>query len=64
MTAYTAYCSFPDSPPGQYDEEIDVEARNPTEARRKAQEILAADYQPGLTVRRIGYSPFITISSF
>jgi len=55
---YTAFCSLPDSPRGQYDEEIDLVAagsRRPGETalRRVAQEILDRDYVAGMTVRRI-----------
>jgi hypothetical protein len=64
MKCYTAYCSFPDSPRGQYDEEIDVQAVNPAQAKRIAQQIIAVDYDPDLRVRRIVASPFITIQSF
>jgi len=59
---YTAWCAMPNSPRGQYDEEIDLivraegrRGRRPGEAalRRAAQAELDANYTPGMKVRRI-----------
>jgi len=52
---WTALCAYVDTPRGTYDEEVDVDARNESEARRKAQALLddPATYRPGLRVRRV-----------
>ena len=58
---YTAWCSLPDSPRGQYDEEIDLIVHRPpftrrpgeTALRRRAQQELDENYTPGMKVRRI-----------
>lgn len=55
---YTAWCSHPDTPRGEYDEEIDLivsGGRRPGVAalKRAAQAELDANYEPGMKVRRI-----------
>lgn len=57
---YTALCAFPDTPRGQYDEEIDIIVHgggrrrpNMAEVRRVAERELAEGYAEGLTVRRL-----------
>jgi hypothetical protein len=59
---YTALCSMPDTPRGEYDEEIDLIVRNTTHHNRRpsvaalkraAQEECARGYETGLRVRRI-----------
>jgi hypothetical protein len=56
---YTAWCSLPDTPRGEYDEEIDLIVRNGrsrpgvTALKRRAQEELDANYDPGMKVRKI-----------
>lgn len=50
---WTVYCSFPDTPRGQYDEEIEVVSSTPGKAREMAEEILRLEYDPGLKVRKV-----------
>ena len=56
---YTALCALPDTPRGEYDEEIDLIVRGggprpgETALRRRAQVELEANYTPGMRVRRI-----------
>lgn len=64
MQGWTAWCSMPETPRGQYDEEVDVQARNPAEARRKAQAVLDEDYVPALRIRRVTRAYGVTIISF
>lgn len=64
MTNYTAYVSWPGTPRGFYDEEIDVEAANPSQAKKKAQAILDEHYAPEGKIRKIVKSPFIQITSW
>lgn len=49
---FVVYCKHPEDGRGQYSEEIDVKAKTATEAKRKAQEILDADYEPGMRAVR------------
>ena len=56
---YTAWCAMPDTPRGQYDEEIDLIVRDThrrpgvTALKRRAQQELDENYDPGMRVRRI-----------
>jgi hypothetical protein len=58
---WTVLCSFPDSPRGQYDEEIDVESETPGKARKKAEALLKTGYDPGLRVRKVVRATEISI---
>lgn len=56
MATYTAFCSRPDSPRGQYDEEIDVVLplrTRETAVRKAVQVILDRDYEVALKIRRV-----------
>lgn len=66
MKRYTAYLSMPETPRGHYDEEIDVVASGPTEAKRLAQEVAddPEKYEPGMKVRRVALASFLTVSSW
>lgn len=49
---FVVYCKHPNDGRGEYSEEIDVKASTATEAKKKAQEILDADYEPGMRAVR------------
>jgi hypothetical protein len=52
---WTAFCARPESPRGEYDEEIDVVSvsRYPTAARKLAEAAIDHDYRRDLRVRRV-----------
>lgn len=55
---FTCYLGWPETPRGQYDEEIDVlftgrGRANIAEIRRTAEAELAANYAPGARVKRV-----------
>ncbi|MFC0248266.1 hypothetical protein ACFFIO_07105 [Citricoccus parietis] len=49
---FVVYCTHPNDGRGEYSEEIDVKASTATEAKKKAQETLDADYEPGMRAVR------------
>jgi hypothetical protein len=53
MKTYTVYASLPETPRGRYDEEFDVVARGPEEARRKVNAEISRDYDPRLHIRLV-----------
>lgn len=44
---YTAFIAWPDTPPGEATEEIDVDAESPEAARAEAERQLTDGYRPG-----------------
>lgn len=52
QSKYVVYCAAPFDGPGEYSEEVDVQACTAAEATAKAQQVLDEDYMPGMRAVR------------
>ena len=53
LEVFTVFTKMADTPRGEYEEEIDVKARNKAEAKLIAEKALSVDYDEGLSVAKV-----------